>query len=224
MWRKGTLRHRCWNWNLLWPLWRIIWHAPPLPKTENKTFMRSSNSPSAYFPEENKNTLEMIYGKVICLLFNMLSRLVITSLPRRKRRLVSWLQSPPAVILEIPKIKSDTVFHCFPIYLPRSEGTRWLSHCIINIKPYMGTDGYYIFLDGHFIMYALCVPSHSVVSDSSDPMDCSQPASSVHGDSPGKNTGVGCCALLQEIFPTQESNPGLPHCRQTLYHLSHQGI
>ena len=38
MWRKGTLRHRCWNWNLLWPLWRIIWHAPPLPKTENKTF------------------------------------------------------------------------------------------------------------------------------------------------------------------------------------------
>ena len=39
----------------------------------------------------------------------------------------------------------------------------------------------------------------------------------------GKNTGMGCHFLLQGIFPTQESNPGLPHCRQTLYHLSHQG-
>ena len=44
-------------------------------------------------------------------------------------------------------------------------------------------------------------------------MDCSPPGSSVHGDSPGKNTGVGCHALLQGIFPTQESNPGLLHCR-----------
>ena len=40
---------------------------------------------------------------------------------------------------------------------------------------------------------------------------------------PGKNTGMGCHALLQGIFPTQGSNPGLPHCRQILYHLSHQG-
>ena len=56
-----------------------------------------------------------------------------------------------------------------------------------------------------------------------DPVDCSPPGSSVHGDSPGKNTGVGCHALLQGIFPTQGSNPGLQHCRQILYHLSHQG-
>ena len=42
-------------------------------------------------------------------------------------------------------------------------------------------------------------------------------------DSPGKNTGVGCHFLLQGIFPTQGSNPGLPHCRQTLWSLSHQG-
>ena len=39
----------------------------------------------------------------------------------------------------------------------------------------------------------------------------------------GKNTGVGCHFLLQEIFPTWGSNPGLPHCRQKLYRLSHQG-
>ena len=42
-------------------------------------------------------------------------------------------------------------------------------------------------------------------------------------DSPGKNTGVGCHALLQGVFPTQELNLGLPHCRQILYHLSHLG-
>ena len=54
-------------------------------------------------------------------------------------------------------------------------------------------------------------------------MDCSPPGSSVHGASPGKNTGVGCHALLQGIFPTQGSNPGLPHCRWILYCLSHHG-
>ena len=42
-------------------------------------------------------------------------------------------------------------------------------------------------------------------------------------DSPGRNTGMGCHDLLQGIFPTQGSNPGLPHCRRILYHLSHQG-
>ena len=52
--------------------------------------------------------------KVMSLLFNMLSRLVITFLPRSKRLLISWLQSPSAVILEPPKIVS----HCFSIYLP----------------------------------------------------------------------------------------------------------
>ena len=49
-----------------------------------------------------------------------------------------------------------------------------------------------------------------------DPVDCRPPGSSVHGDSPGKNTGVGCHALLQKIFPSQESNPGLLHCKWIL--------
>ena len=48
-------------------------------------------------------------GKVISLPFNMLSRLVITFLPRSKHLLISWLQSPSVVILELPKIKSVTV-------------------------------------------------------------------------------------------------------------------
>ena len=56
-------------------------------------------------------------GKVMSLFFNIFSRLVITFLPRSKRLLISWLQSPSAVILETKKIKSVTV-HCFPIYFP----------------------------------------------------------------------------------------------------------
>ena len=56
-----------------------------------------------------------------------------------------------------------------------------------------------------------------------DPMDCSPPGSSVHGHSPGNNIAVSCHALLQGIFRTWGSNPGLPHCRQILYHLSHKG-
>ena len=53
-------------------------------------------------------------GKVMSLLFNMLSRLVITLLPRNKCLLISWLQSPSAVILEPRKIKSDTVSTVYP--------------------------------------------------------------------------------------------------------------
>ena len=56
-----------------------------------------------------------------------------------------------------------------------------------------------------------------------NPVDCTPPGSSVYGDSPGNNTGVGCHALLQGIFPTQESNPGLLHCRQFLNWLSYEG-
>ena len=53
-------------------------------------------------------------------------------------------------------------------------------------------------------------------------MDCSPPGSSVYENSLGKNIEVDCHALLQGIFPTQGSNPGLLHCRRILYPLSHQ--
>uniref|UniRef100_A0AC11E4M2 Uncharacterized protein n=3 Tax=Ovis aries TaxID=9940 RepID=A0AC11E4M2_SHEEP len=59
-------------------------------------------------------TRRTLVGKVMSLLLNMLSRLVITFLPRSKRLLISWLQSPSAVILEPQKIKSDTVSTVFP--------------------------------------------------------------------------------------------------------------
>ena len=56
-----------------------------------------------------------------------------------------------------------------------------------------------------------------------NPMDCSLSGSSVNGDSPSRNTGVCCHALLQGIFPIQGMNLGLPHSRQIGYYLSHQG-
>ena len=74
-------------------------------------------------------------GKIMSLLFNMQSRLVITFLPRNKCLLISWLQSPSAVILEPLKIKSDTVSSdCFPIYLPWSDGTRCHDLLFLNVE------------------------------------------------------------------------------------------
>ena len=69
---------------------------------------------------------------------------------------------------------------------------------------------------------SLCLVSQSC-SILCDPMDCSPLGSSVYRDYPGKDTGVGCHALLQGLFPTQGLNPGLPYCRWILYCLSHQG-
>ena len=58
-----------------------------------------------------------LVGKVMSLLLNMLSRLLITFLPRSKHLLMSWLQSPSAVILQ-PQNKVSHCFHCFSVYLP----------------------------------------------------------------------------------------------------------
>ena len=63
-------------------------------------------------------TRQTFVGKVMSLLFRLLSRLVLAFLPRSKHLLISWLQSPSAVNLEPPKIKSPNSFHCFPICLP----------------------------------------------------------------------------------------------------------
>ena len=68
-------------------------------------------------------TRQTFVGKVMSLLFNRLSRLVIMFLPRSKCLLISWLQSPSAVILE-PQTILCHCFHCFPIYLPWSDGIR----------------------------------------------------------------------------------------------------
>ena len=79
----------------------ILWHSDFFTVQLSHPYMTTGKTISL--------TRWTFVGKVMSLLFNMLSRLVITFFPRSKRLLVSWLQSPSAVILEPPKIKSDTV-------------------------------------------------------------------------------------------------------------------
>ena len=79
-------------------------------------------------------TRRIFVGKVISLLFNMLSRLI-TFLPRSKHLLISWLQTPSAVILELPpKNKVRHCFHYFPMYLPWSDGTRCHHLSFLNVE------------------------------------------------------------------------------------------
>ena len=79
-------------------------------------------------------TRQTFVGKVVSLLFNMLSRLVVTFLPRSKHFLISWLQSPSAVILEPPQNKVCHCFHCFSIYLPWSDGTKCHDLSFLNVE------------------------------------------------------------------------------------------
>ena len=79
----------------------IVWHSPFFIVQLSHPYMTTGKTIAL--------TRWTCVGKVVSLLFNMLSRLVITFLPRSKHLLISWLQSPSAVILEPPKIKSDTV-------------------------------------------------------------------------------------------------------------------
>ena len=78
-------------------------------------------------------TRQNFVGKVMSLLFNMLSRLVITFFPRSKHLLILWLQSPSAVILEPPK-KACHCFHCFPICLPWSDETGCHDLSFLNVE------------------------------------------------------------------------------------------
>ena len=71
--------------------------------------------------------------KLMSLLLNMLSRLVITFLARSKRVLISWLQSPSAVILDPQKIKSDTVSTVSPS-ISHEDGTRCHDLCFLNVE------------------------------------------------------------------------------------------
>ena len=96
---KSLLQHHSSKASILWPSAFFIVQLSHLYMTTGKTIAL---------------TRWTFVGKVMSLLFNMLSRLVITFLPRSKRLLISWLQSPSAVILQLQKIKSATVFTVSP--------------------------------------------------------------------------------------------------------------
>ena len=112
--------------------------------------------------------IQTFVGKVMSLLLNMLSRLVIAFLPRSKRLLISWLQSPSAGILEPKKIVCHC-FHFFPIYLPWSDGTRChgLSFLMLSFKPTFSLS-FFTFIKRVFSSSSVQF-SHSVVSDSLRP-------------------------------------------------------
>ena len=74
-------------------------------------------------------------GKLLSLLFNMLSKLVMTSLPRNKHLLISWLLLPSAIILEPPKIKSTTVYTVSPSICYEVMGPDALVFWMLNFKP-----------------------------------------------------------------------------------------
>ena len=81
------------------------------------------------------------------------------------------------------------------------------------------TQGSKLYFNKDFLILKTCCAQ--LLSHVCNPTDYSPPGSSVHRDSPGKNNGVGCLALLQGIFPRQGSNLGLLHCRWILYCLRH---
>ena len=133
-----------------------------------------------------------------------------------KKHLFKWFR--------IFVVQYQVSFHiaCLPFSLQRGS---WLfQHHLLNNHEFLNWFMIYLFILCQ-ITYAvlLCLVAQSCLTHC-DPMDCSLPGSSVHGDSPSKNTGVDCHALLQGIFPNQGSNSGLPHCRWILSHLSHHQI
>ena len=105
--------------------------------------------------------------------------------------------------------------------------TQELNPCLLHCRQILYQLSYegspYICMYMCLCIYAAAAKSLQSCLTLCDPMVCSPPGSSVHVDSPGKNTGVRCHAFLQGIFPTQGSNLGLLHCRQILYQLSYQG-
>ena len=104
----------------------ILWHSAFFTVQLSHPYMTTGKTIAL--------TRQTFVGKVMSLLFNMLSRLVIAFLPWSKDLLISWLQSPSAVILEPRKIIVSHSFHCFPIYLPWSDGTRCHDLCFLNVE------------------------------------------------------------------------------------------
>ena len=128
------------------PLGLTLW-SPCSPRDSQES------SPAPQFKNINSLVLSLLYGptltsildywkknialtfvsKVMSLLFNMLSWLVIPFLPRSKHLLISWLKLPSAVILEAAKIVAHC-FHCFPSYLLWSDGTRCHDLSFLNVE------------------------------------------------------------------------------------------
>ena len=145
----------------------------------------------------------------------MLSRLVIIFLPKSKCILISWLQSPSAVILEPPKIKSDTVSTVFPSICHEVMGPDAMIFIfwMLSFKPTFSLSSFTftkrLFSSSSLsaIRVAAAAAAKSLQSCPTlcNPIDSSPPGSPCPWDSPGKNTGVGCHFLLQCMKVKSES-------------------
>ena len=103
----------------------ILWHLSFFMVQHSHLYMTTGKTIAL--------TIQNFVIKVMSLLFNLLSRLVIAFLPRSMHLLISWLQLPSVVILEPPKKKVSHCFHCFPIYLPWSDGTGCHDLSFLNV-------------------------------------------------------------------------------------------
>ena len=124
---ESTWTHACWVSDAMQPS-----HPPSSPSPPALNLSQHQGL-FQWVISSHQVTRRTFVDKVMSLLFNMLSRLVNTFLPRSKRLLISWRQSPSAVILEPRKIVSHC-FHCFPIYLPWSDGTRCHDLRFLNVE------------------------------------------------------------------------------------------
>ena len=109
-------------------------YPTPQFKSINSSALSFLHSPTLTTAKTIALTRWTFVGKLMSLLLNMLSRLVITFLPRSKRLLISWLQLQSAVILEPPQNKVWHCFRCFPIYFPWSDGTRCHDLRFLNVE------------------------------------------------------------------------------------------
>ena len=124
-----------------------------------------------------------------------------------------WAAKEALIFISLTLKTHKYLLHLIQIPLNMMHSFRkdlWVSQCETEVKE----EGAFI-LKGKVLAAQLCLTL-------CNPMDCSPLGSSVHGILQAKNTGVGCYALLQGIFPTRGLNLGLPHCRQIVYPLSHQ--
>ena len=144
------LQHQSFQWTPRTDLFRMDWLALLAVQGTLKSLLQHHSSKasllwhSAFFMVQLSHpytttgktialTKWTFVGKVLSLLFNMLSRLVRAFLPRSKHLLISWLQSPSAVILELPKLVCHYC-HCFPIYLLWSNGTGCHDLSFLNVE------------------------------------------------------------------------------------------
>ena len=143
--------------------------------------------------------------------------------PRKPVRQLWWSNTSPFLFFVMPMY---ICYYCVSIIISLSGYRTWIGHSKVgkcNAEPHIMLP-VLIFCGSLHLPWnsncaVLCLVAQSYLT-LCDPMDCSLPGSS---DSPGQNTGVGCHGLLQGIFPAQVLNPGLPHCRQILDCLSHEG-